>query len=218
MSANEFRKKINSGEIRISEKGRSSFGKADPAINALNNWKKERESEKAEQNIKIGGRKAFEDYITQDTINKMIDECYKKGSIYIPFNVCSSKNSKQIVGKGKKKSLIHSKQYRKYKLLSGAYWQSSKMLFKKLTEKMPKPLLIGMFYIRSSEQSFDHHNMHQGPADLMQEFDWIDDDNMKNMKIYPEGYIVDKERAGVIITPLKSVSQINSRRFINKKK
>ena len=48
--------------------------------------------------------------------------------------------------------------------------------------------------------------MMQGPADLMQEAGWIEDDDIFNISIHPDGYTVDKHNQGLIITPYESVA------------
>ena len=48
--------------------------------------------------------------------------------------------------------------------------------------------------------------MMQGPADLMQEAGWIEDDDVYNVEIHPDGYTVDKLNQGLVITPYAAVT------------
>lgn len=195
ISAADFNLLIESGEIKTNDKGRMSFKQRDACLQSL--------IQKARNKKVKKPRRARHLYLTPKHILETFDSYYKKGSIYIPYNVCSSKNSNQIVNNNGKMAIIHSKQYQQYKKLSKEYWLKARMLFDELIKGHKKPYKLGFYYIRYSDDHFDFHNAHQGPADLMQEFGWIEDDDKKTLKIIPEGYHVDKETQGLIITPLK---------------
>jgi len=96
--------------------------------------------------------------------------------------------------------------------LSQDYWKQSRLLWIELVKNLEKPYKIGFAAIRYSNDRFDYHNMEQGPADLMQEFGWIEDDDKKNLKIIPENYKVDKFSQGIIITPLKDYKDAKDNR------
>jgi hypothetical protein len=127
--------------------------------------------------------------------------------IYIPYNVPSSKNSKQWTGK----MLIHSKTTR-------TYIKNTKQLYIKAKEEFDKqlvqvlggknieqhlPLHIDMFFLRSSKRKFDYINPAQTVQDLMVKYGWIEDDNCDIIVPHFSGYRVDKENPGVIINILK---------------
>lgn len=131
--------------------------------------------------------------------------------IYIPYNVPSSKNSKQWTGK----MLIHSKTTR-------TYIKNTKQHYIKLKEEFDKqvaqvlggtniehhlPLHIDMFFLRSSKRKFDYINPAQTVQDLMVKYDWIEDDNCDIIVPHFSGYRVDKENPGVIIKVLKNGKQ-----------
>lgn len=208
MKVNEFKQKIASGEINMGD-SRRTYGNVDPAYKAL---LKNIEQGKKKRKARSPQKKRHE-YLTKEAIEKLMDHYFKQGSIYIPFNVVSSKNSKRIIKtKGGKPMLIHSKAFMLYEKLSTPYWKKCKMLWNKLTEGLEKPYKIGFYCIRYSNDHFDFHNMEQGPADLMQKFGWIEDDDKKNLKIIPEGYRVDKLAQGIILTPLKDYSDARNER------
>lgn len=131
--------------------------------------------------------------------------------IYIPYNVPSSKNSKQWTGK----MLIHSKTTR-------TYIKNTKQHYIKLKEEFDKqvaqvlcgelielhlPLHIDMFFLRSSKRKFDYINPAQTVQDLMVKYGWIEDDNCDIIVPHFSGYRVDKENPGVIIKILKNGKQ-----------
>lgn len=210
MKASEFQKKIKTGEIVIGKKGRMSFGKLDPAYKSLLN-KMSDETGKKKRKVK-----KREEYLTEDDIQNTINVYYRRGSIYIPYNVCSSKNSRKIIRpKGLNHPITtHSDAYKKYVKLSSEYWKQNRLLFLDLIKDLEKPYLIRVDFIRFNDDRFDYHNMEQGPADLMQEFGWIEDDDKKNLKIIPGGCMVDKQKQGMLITPLKNYSEAESNIFI----
>jgi len=122
----------------------------------------------------------------------------KSNEIFIPFNVSSSKNSKQWTGK----YLINSKATRTYIKNSKKDYQKNKDKFIELTKDLDKPLHISFFFIRSSRRKFDYINPAQTVQDLMVKYGWIEDDDIHNLVPHFDGYSVDKENAGVIIKVL----------------
>ena len=123
----------------------------------------------------------------------------KKNEIFIPFNVSSSKNSKQWTGK----YLINSKATREYIKKSKKYYVEQTERFIELTKDLPKPLHISFYFIRNSKRRFDYINPAQTVQDLMVKYGWIEDDDIHNLVPYFHGYHVDKENPGVIIKILE---------------
>ncbi len=123
----------------------------------------------------------------------------KKDEIFIPFNVPSSKNSKQWTGK----YLINSKTTREYIKNTKKFYKEGKEKFLKLIEGLEKPYTVSFFFIRNSKRKFDYINPAQTVQDLMVKNGWIEDDDIHNLIPHFSGYVVDKERAGVIIKILK---------------
>lgn len=121
------------------------------------------------------------------------------GSIFIPGNVPSSKNSKQWTGR----FLVHSKPTRDYLTTAEYHYASCAEAFRQLTEGMELPIHVQFTFIRDSQRKFDYINAAQIVQDLMAKHKWIKDDNYKFLVPYfnPE-VVIDKERAGVKITIL----------------
>lgn len=97
--------------------------------------------------------------------------------IFISGNVPSSKNSKQFVTlKTGNKILINSKIVRDYVKNHCDEWWKNTSKFMEMIKGKEKPYKIGFYFIRDSKRKFDYINAAQLPLDLMQDYDWIDDD------------------------------------------
>lgn len=120
--------------------------------------------------------------------------------IFINGNVPSSKNSKQFVTfKTGKKMLINSETVRNYMKNHCDEWWENSSKFKEMIKGKEKPYRIGFYFIRDSKRKFDYINAAQLPLDLMQDYGWIDDDDVNNVIPVFLGYEVDKENPGVRI-------------------
>jgi Holliday junction resolvase RusA-like endonuclease len=126
--------------------------------------------------------------------------------IFIPGNVPSLKNSKQIISipvKGrpgvKRPMLTSSKRHKQYKKDTAMYWTTLGLGFVKIVKPLPKPLHIHFQFIRGSKHKFDYTNALDTVQDLMTEFGWIDDDNADEILPIIEQYQYDKENPGVFI-------------------
>lgn len=115
--------------------------------------------------------------------------------IFINGNVPSSKNSKQWTGK----MLINSKTVMRYKKNTADEWWENTGKFKEMIKEKEKPYKIGFYFIRDSKRKFDYINAAQLPLDLMQDYGWIDDDDVNNVIPVFLGYEVDKKNPGVRI-------------------
>lgn len=126
-------------------------------------------------------------------------------SIFIPGNVCSSKNSKKIAfnPKTKQRFVIDSPQVERYRKVTAYLWKSHKKDFDKMISGKSKPYKIEFQFVRDSKRNFDFVNLLQLPLDMMVEYEWIEDDNYLNVVpvINPE-VIFDKFKAGIIIKVL----------------
>lgn len=119
--------------------------------------------------------------------------------IFISGNVPSSKNSKQFVTlKTGNKILINSKIVRDYVKNHCDEWWKNTSKFKEMIKGKEKPYKIGFYFIRDSKRKFDYINAAQLPLDLMQDYDWIDDDVNNVIPVFL-GYEVDENNAGVRI-------------------
>ena len=120
--------------------------------------------------------------------------------IFINGNVPSSKNSKQFVTfKTGKKMLISSKTVRNYMKNHCDEWWENSSKFKEMIKGKEKPYRIRFYFIRDSKRKFDYINAAQLPLDLMQDYGWIDDDDVNSVIPVFLGYEVDKENPGVRI-------------------
>ena len=115
--------------------------------------------------------------------------------IFIKGNIPSSKNSKRWTGI----TLINSETVMKYKENSYIDWWQNAKKFKKMIKGKEKPYKIGFYFIRNSRRKFDYVNVAQLPLDLMQEYKWIENDNMENVIPIFLGYEVDKGNPGMRI-------------------
>ena len=104
-------------------------------------------------------------------------------SIFIPSNVASSKNSKNIFkNKHTGKMFISSSDLTKeYILRTELHWVLNRPKFLKLISGMDKPLHIEFQFVRASKRRFDFVNLLQLPLDCMVKYEWIDDDDTTNI-------------------------------------
>lgn len=117
--------------------------------------------------------------------------------IFIPGNVPSSKNSKQMTSKG---ILLHSKTVRKYLENYSFWWTLLEPDFKKLVKEKTIPYNISFTFVRDSKRSFDYINIAQLPLDLMQKYNWLQNDDVYNVKPFFEDFKIDKLNPGVFIS------------------
>ena len=129
-------------------------------------------------------------------------------NFFIPYNVPSSKNSRQIVwkdmGGGKRRPLIiDSKTTRNYKKNTKKIYQLLAKQFRSIVDSLPKPVTIEFTFIRGSKRKFDYINPAQTVQDIMVEHEWIEDDDCNNIIPAFQPYQYDKEQPGVIIKIIK---------------
>ena len=156
----------------------------------------------------------------KERIEKIIEEIWKNSSIFnyyfngykynnayddiggcmifIRWNTPSSKNSKQWTGK----FLINSKTTREYIKATKNEWLLNKNEFLEMLKGKEKPYKIELYFIRDSKRKFDYINVAQIVFDLMQEYEYIENDDCINVIPIFKGYRVDKANAGVEINIL----------------
>jgi Holliday junction resolvase RusA-like endonuclease len=124
-------------------------------------------------------------------------------AIFIPGNVPSSKNSRQLV-RGDKPKSIESKLCREYRKRNAGLFFDLRKQFLQMAEGKHKPLRIEFLFARQTKQRFDHHNAVQLVLDMMTEYGWIEDDNADEAVAVPpvKPYFVSKDKPGVYITVL----------------
>jgi hypothetical protein len=82
-------------------------------------------------------------------------------------------------------------------------FQAYQSTFRDVVKSKPLPYFIKLTFVRDSKRLFDLINMAQVIFDLMQEYEWIEDDNYKNIvPVFSPDVTIDKENAGVYIEVL----------------
>jgi hypothetical protein len=134
--------------------------------------------------------------------------------IFIPHNVASSKNSKEIISlpiKGQSRCkccgnmkrrpmLTDSKTTKAYKKATEGYYLANKVAFKNLIKDLEPPYKISFRFVRGSKHKFDYINAAQVVQDLMVKHGWLEDDNCTFLIPSFEPFEYDKENAGVYIS------------------
>ena len=123
--------------------------------------------------------------------------------IFIPGNVPSSKNNKQMIFRGKTSPLLlWSKTATKYVKDTEKCWKEHSNIFNleyHWRTKGLKPLKVSFKFIRGSRHKFDYVNPLQTILDLMVRYGWIPDDNADVILPIFEPYEYSKDNPGVII-------------------
>lgn len=138
-------------------------------------------------------------------------------SIFIPYNIPSSKNSKIATSKG----VFHSKAVGKFLRDIGImnysvtkrtvqFYKTKPCLFphkelKELFKDAKYPVEVGVHFVRKTKADFDFHNACQIIFDLLVAFEIIPDDSMKYVvpcafQYNEQWYTIDKEKPGAYIT------------------
>lgn len=125
---------------------------------------------------------------------------------FIPGAVPSSKNSRIMTRSG---LFIASKATQKYRKESAAYWLKFKREFQNFIKDKPRPIIIGLHFVRGSRHKWDFINPAQTIQDEMTKAGWIADDNVDEILPVPlflnESYwSYDKNNSGVYIAVLES--------------
>lgn len=128
---------------------------------------------------------------------------------FIPYQIPSKKNSRQVFVHPKTKKLMNipSKSYTEYKTATSAYWKAFGLEFNETVKKLQlnKPYNIHMTFIRKTNQLVDFFGPGESAFDLMTDFGWWEDDNSKVAKPFFGDMIVDKNNPGTKIKILLDV-------------
>lgn len=147
-------------------------------------------------------KKQEEVYFKHQDIQDVYAQMEQVNSIFIPRNVPSSKNSKRAY----KNIVLESKLCVQYRKDTDIHWRIFKPRFLELIRGKEKPYKIEFFFVRGNRHKADFHNLVQLPMDIMQEYLWIDGDDMDECVPVPrlEGkpYGYDKKLPGMIIKVL----------------
>jgi hypothetical protein len=135
-----------------------------------------------------------------------------KGHIWIPSNVPSLKNSKQIFRKKNKKGIAvpfiaSSAGALKYKEDAASYYQKYASVFLSIVKDMDPPYYVQFVFVRSSKRKFDFNNANHMVTDMMVKHGWIEDDDTTILLPVPKftapANYVNPKKPGVWITVKK---------------
>ena len=122
---------------------------------------------------------------------------------FIPYQIPSKKNSRQVFVHPKTKKLMNipSKAYSEYKSITKMYWVTFGKEFKRTIEtlKLEYPLNIELTFIRKTNQLVDFFGPGESAFDLMTDFGWWEDDNKNFGKPFFGDFEVDKNNPGTRI-------------------
>lgn len=153
---------------------------------------------------------AVDDRYFKGLNNDQICQQYKggKNGLYIPYDVPSMKNRKQLFVRQTKEGKnvpgsTNNQVVKDYKLVTKMYYENYRMLFLAMVGQAKFPIRVQFFFIRRSAQQFDYNNIGQMVQDLMVEYNWLPDDSAKYLiPNFDAGYALDKFNPGVIIRVL----------------
>jgi hypothetical protein len=154
---------------------------------------------------KVKQKKQEQVYFCNMDIQDVYAQCEREGVIFIPKNVPSLKNSKQLFKNNKTgKTFITSSEYcKKYVIDTELHYRLFTSKFHELIRGKEKPYRIQLFFVREDHSAFDYINISQMVFDLMQKYNWIaKDDNRNVIPNFDCGYGYDKKLPGVIIKVL----------------
>lgn len=120
-------------------------------------------------------------------------------AIWIPGNVPSLKNGKQIVGRGKFPRLIPSKAHAGYEKDTFLHYKDNKELFHKMIEGMDRPIAVKYYIVRKSKHRWDWTNAIDTAQDLIVKHGWVEDDSADIIYPQPVGWKYDKMNPGIFI-------------------
>jgi hypothetical protein len=126
-----------------------------------------------------------------------------KTAWFIPIDVPSSKNSKQIVMHGKKRLIISSAVTQAYKRKTGIIYRSYAREFRSavddITDGENYPVHVEFYFVRKTLRKFDYINMAQIVQDMMVAAQWLPDDNCDYIIPVFAGHEKDSKNPGVRI-------------------
>jgi len=151
---------------------------------------------------------------------KPLDFELSDNEIYLPGEVYSSKNSKQIWMKSVKANktywsyknkpvlpfITDSNAVKRYKKECAIHYAKNAQKFIKLIKNKSYPIDVEFLFLRATKRIWDFNNMSQVVQDMMKSHGWIEDDCSDVLLVYPprkpKTYIISKFSPGVIIKVL----------------
>lgn len=136
--------------------------------------------------------------------------------VFIPHEVRSSKNSKQLFvadkidefGQTKKvPRATDSEAVKEYREKAGSYYEILAHVMQREFARHPKPYYVEFLFIRSTKAKWDFANLVQLPQDMMQEYKWLPGDDVEVMLPMPPPkgspvYLINKNAPGLWIKVL----------------
>jgi len=116
-------------------------------------------------------------------------------TIFIPFNVPSSKNSRVWTGR----FMVSSKAVTTWRKNTKQYWMDYKNDFLADYWGRRLPIRLSMHFIRGNRHKFDYNNMSNTVLDEMVKYGWLPDDNADMVIPVFEPYVYDKQNPGVYL-------------------
>ena len=99
----------------------------------------------------------------------------------------------------KRPILAPSKTVVEYKANYASSFLANKQRFKEELKRRSKPYLLGFYFVRDSNRTFDYGNAKHILLDMMVEFEYFEDDNADIIMDFPLGYCIDKNRPGAYV-------------------
>jgi len=122
--------------------------------------------------------------------------------IFIPGNVPSLKNSKQIFVNRQtgKRFIASSDSVKDYIKATSIFYESARKQFTELTKHLKTPLNIEFQFVRKTKTRFDFINMAQIVCDMMVKYNWIEDDSYIFLNpCFNSEVLFDKINSGVYV-------------------
>jgi hypothetical protein len=114
-----------------------------------------------------------DEYLIQGTL----DSCQMDGSIFIPGEVPSKKNSKRIIYRNNKPLIIDSHFTTYYEKHTAIFYNLMKKNWLKMVNGKELPYSVKFTFGRRTLQRFDYLNIGQVVQDMMVSAGWLEDDN-----------------------------------------
>ncbi len=131
----------------------------------------------------------------------IFNEANNSGYIFIPRNVPSLKNSKQIFQRNGKPFITSSMLCKNYISATEMFYSGFKDKFLEMIKGKEKPYEIKFKFIRDSKHRFDYVNISQICLDQMVTWGWLEDDDSRNVvPVFDKNVGYDKNVPGVIIS------------------
>lgn len=129
-----------------------------------------------------------------------LKSCVPSSAIFIPGEVRSKKNSKQIIPKKDGGYfIISSKQVQEYTKATKPHYQSLREKFLEMSAEQKKPFKLCFYFVFSTKRKWDYVNMAQLPLDLMIDEGWLAGDDWTEVIPVFKGFEINKDNPGLYV-------------------